>query len=141
MESPLVYGAIGGVVYSIDYNTRQYKRLRDALVLKRMDEEHEFTGTSIDNVRSLQNLRDSFDKNRQLSYIGLVVVYALQAIEAFVDGHLQNFDTDEDISFKVRPTFEIQTDLGAPVYGLGLQIPLNKSKKTGLQPHPNFVMP
>ncbi len=140
-KAPLVYGAVGGVIYAIDYNTRQYKRLQEALILKQQDEEHEFSGTSIDNVTSLRNIRDSFDKNRQLSYIGFVIVYALQAIEAFVDAHLQNFDTEEDIGFKIRPTFEIQPDLGAPVYGLGIQIPLHRSSPKGLNALPNFVSP
>jgi len=140
-KAPLVYGALGGVIYAIDYNTGQYQRLRDALVLKRANETHEFSGTSIDNINSLQSLRDGFDKNRQLSYIGLVVVYALQAIEAFVDGHLQNFDTDEDISFRVKPILDFDPHLTTPVYGLGISVPIGKQKSTPRSIHPHFTSP
>jgi hypothetical protein len=42
------------------------------------------------------------DKNTQTSYIGVVVVYGIVAIEAFVDAHLQNFDISDDLSIKVK---------------------------------------
>lgn len=135
---PFVYGAIGGVVFAIDYNTRQYKRLNTALNLKRNNEEHEFTGTSIDNVRSLQSIRDGFDKNRQLSYIGLVAVYALQAVEAFVDGHLQNFDISDDLSLKIKPTFEQNNALGQSIIGIGVQIPIGTKIKSREQTEVTF---
>lgn len=103
---PLVYGAIGGMVYVIDFNQSRFKRLRTALDLKRQNLPHEFSGTGIDNERSLLALRDSYDKNRQLSYFGLFVVYALQGVEAFVDAHLQGFEINEDLSLYIRPQLQ-----------------------------------
>jgi hypothetical protein len=47
-------------------------------------------------------LRNKYDKNTQTSYIGVVVVYGIVAIEAFVDAHLQNFDISDDLSIKVK---------------------------------------
>ena len=132
---PFVYGALGGVIYAIDYNTSQYRRLRDALNLKRTGDTHEFSNTGIDNEQSLRNLRDQFDKNRQLSYVGLVVVHALQAVEAFVDAHLQNFDSDEDLSLRVRPNFDV-TPFGQPSLGVGLIIPVGNVKTPLLSPGP-----
>ncbi len=121
---PLVYGAIGGVIYAIDYNTRNYNQFKDALNLKRQDMPHAFTGTFLDNERALLVRRNYFDKNRQLSYIGLVAVYGLQAIEAFVDAHLKNFDIDEDISIRIKPTIDTFDPTGEPVLGVGVSIPL-----------------
>lgn len=100
---PLVYGALGGMVYVIDFNQSRYKRLKTALELKRQNLDHEFSGTGIDSERSLLALRDSYDKNRQLSYFGLFVVYALQAVEAFVDAHLLGFEINEDLSLQLSP--------------------------------------
>ncbi len=125
---PFVYGGVGGVVFAIDYNTRQFRRLRDALTAFRANEDHEFSGTGIDNESSLRNLRDQFDKNRQLSYIGLVAVHALQAVEAYVDAHLQNFDTDEDISVRFRPEFDV-SPFGQPSLGVGAVIPIGLGKR------------
>lgn len=135
---PLVYGALGGMVYLIDFNTRQYKRLKTALDLKREDMPHEFSGTNIDTETALLSLRDGFDKDRQLSYIFTVVVYGLQAMEAFVDAHLKNFDVDDDLSFKLKPSFEIDPTVGQPALGIGVSIPLSPVHSTTVVPHPAF---
>jgi len=125
---PLVYGAIGGMVYVIDFNQSRFKRLQTALDLKRQNLPHEFSGTGIDNERSLLALRDSYDKNRQLSYFGLFVVYALQGVEAFVDAHLQGFEINEDLSLIIRP--QLQPGPAAQSFSLqpGLQLVLQKRK-------------
>lgn len=124
---PLVYGALGGMVYVIDFNQSRYKRLKTALDLKRQNLDHEFSGTGIDSERSLLALRDSYDKNRQLSYFGLFVVYALQAVEAFVDAHLLGFEINEDLGLQLSP--QISTDPFQP-YQIqpGIQVVLHRRK-------------
>ncbi|MCB0548066.1 MAG: hypothetical protein KDD19_10815 [Phaeodactylibacter sp.] len=122
---PLVYGALTGMVLVVDYNQSLYRRLRDALNLKRQGEEHEFTGTTLDNLSTLRSLRDSYDKNTQTAYVGIVLVYTLQAMEAFVDAHLKGFDVNDDLSLRVKPNVEFIAPLGQPVMGIGVSIPLN----------------
>lgn len=123
---PLVYGGIAGVAYGIQWNTRLYNRFQTALSLKRQGLEHEFSNTSLDNVTALENRRNFYDKNRQLSYIGMVGVYGLQAIWAFVDAHLKDFDMDEDISFiRLKPNLDVYGPTGEPIYGIGISISLN----------------
>ncbi|MCB9265296.1 MAG: hypothetical protein H6558_09750 [Lewinellaceae bacterium] len=124
-KAPLVYGALTGMVLVIDYNQSLYRRLRDALDLKRKGEEHEFSGSSIDNLSTLRSLRDSYDKNTQTAYVGLFLVYTLQAMEAFVDCHLKNWNVDDDLSLKIRPDVDFAAPLGQPVIGIGLTVPLN----------------
>ncbi|HKK75529.1 MAG TPA: DUF5683 domain-containing protein [Saprospiraceae bacterium] len=104
---PFVYGAVGGVVYAIDFNQRQYRRLRDALELKLNDQEHEFTGTSLDNANALRSNRDTYDRFTQMSYMATILVYGVIAIEAFTDAHLQNFDISDDLSMEIRPSIGI----------------------------------
>lgn len=132
---PFVYAAVGGMVYLVDQNQTNYRRLRDALELKRNDEPHEFSGTSIDNVNSLRNLRDSYDKNTQLSYIGLVFVYLLQSIEAFVDAHLLNFDIEDDLSLRLKPTLE-STSYNQALVGIGISLNIGKKK---VEPPKDFL--
>lgn len=117
---PLVYGAIGGMVYYIDYNQGWYKRFRTAYQQKLNDETTEFAGLAIDNTRSLRLLRDRYDKNTQLAYIGLVVVYALQSVEAFVDAHLKTFNVDEDLSLQLKPSLQMDALSGQPNLGVGV---------------------
>ncbi len=124
---PLVYGAIGGMVYVIDFNQSRYKRLKTALDLKRQNLEHEFTGTSIDSERTLLALRDSYDKNRQMSYFGLFVVYALQAVEAFVDAHLLGFEINEELSLQVAPQLQFDPMFQGSAKP-GIQIVLQRRK-------------
>lgn len=122
---PLVYGAVVGMGLTIDYNQSNYRRLRDALELKRDTMEHEFSGTSIDNERALRSLRDEFDKNTQMAYVGMFIVYTLQALEAFVDAHLKSFNVDDDIGMELKPTVDFH-GLSTPTIGLGVTIPLNR---------------
>lgn len=122
VKVPIIYGALGGMVYAIDYNQSFYRRFRTAYSLKLQDKPHEFSGTNIDNERSLRILRDSYDKNTQLSYIGFVAVYALQSVEAFVAAHLKTFDINEDLSLNVEPRFGTDLLTGAPTPGVGIVI-------------------
>ncbi|WP_170110441.1 DUF5683 domain-containing protein [Flavilitoribacter nigricans] len=121
---PLVAGGFYALYRTIDYNTDLYRRLQDAYLLKLDNKEHEFTGTSIDNVRTLRNLRDRYDKNTQMSYVFLLLGYALQGIEAYVDAHLRQFDIDDDLSFRLKPTLEMLPVSGQAVMGVGVVIPI-----------------
>ncbi|MDX1943175.1 MAG: DUF5683 domain-containing protein, partial [Saprospiraceae bacterium] len=122
VKVPIIYGAIGGVVYAIDLNQSRYRRFKKAYSQKLRDEDTEFKGLPFDNERSLKILRDYYDKNTQLSYIGLVAVYALQSVEAFVHAHLKTFDVNDDLSLRLKP--QLNTDLltGAPTPAIGLVI-------------------
>lgn len=117
---PFVYGAVGGVVYSIDFNQRQYRRLRDALELKLNDQEHEFTGTSLDNANALRSNRDTYDRFTQMSYMATILVYGVIAIEAFTDAHLQNFDISDDLSMEIRPSIGIDELTLRPSTGVSI---------------------
>lgn len=124
---PLVYGALGGVIYSIRFNTKNYK-----LTLQSLQSKTEVsTGiepTVIDpfpnaSVNAVTAQRNIFDKSRQLSWIGVFGFYLISAGDAFVDAHLKDFSVDDDISFK--PVLE--TDFyNQPIIGIGLTINLSK---------------
>lgn len=120
---PLVYGAIGGVVYAIDFNQGLYRRFRDALKLELADQPHEFTGTGIDSANALRSLRDEYDRNTQLSYIGAVALYGVIAVEAFVDAHLLDFNIDDDLSLRVQPTVQpVPRELGLGSAGVAVVV-------------------
>ncbi|MBK7870247.1 MAG: hypothetical protein IPJ74_05935 [Saprospiraceae bacterium] len=122
VKVPIIYGAIGGVAYAIDFNQTNYRRFKKAYIQKLNDEDTEFKGLPFDNERSLKILRDYYDKNTQLSYIGLVAVYALQSVEAFVNAHLKTFDVNDDISLRVKPQWNTDLLTGAPTPAIGLVI-------------------
>lgn len=101
---PIVYGAFTGLYFSIKFNRDNYNTFQTAYLAEVNGETHEFVGTQLDNANTLKTLRDGYDKNLQLSYIGGVLVYLLQGVDAFVDAHLLSFDVDEDLSINVDPS-------------------------------------
>ena len=116
---PIIYGALGGLYYAVDFNYTEYKRYKIAREKVIIGEPNEFPGAS---EASLKAVRDYYRKSFELSCVGLGLVYVLQAIEAFVDAHLSTFDVDEDLSFK---SYMDNTRFG-PVYGLGFTYNLSK---------------
>jgi hypothetical protein len=120
-KTPLVYGAIGGTLAVAINNQQNYRIFQEAYVLKLQQQTHRFSGTVLDDSRRLRVFRDRFDKGRQSWYIFSVAVYGLQAVEALVDAHLQDFDVSEDLSIQLKPTLSLPT-LGPPMPGFGIFI-------------------
>ncbi len=124
---PLVWGAVGGVIYAIDYNTSQKNRFEVAYGQRILAERNsmepfdEFAGI-ISSSSGIRRFRDQAEKNRELSYVGFVAVYALQALEAYVDAHLKNFDISDDLSLRFSPMWESAV---AQSLGPGLSVTLH----------------
>ncbi len=125
-KAPLVYGALGGMVILINHNQRELRRFKTALKLKLAEQPHEFTGTRYDDANALRRIRDAADKNTQLSYIGTVILYALQGVEAYTDAHLMNFDISESLSLQVKPHFGVNPTSLMPAPGLGVRLGFSK---------------
>ncbi len=100
---PLVYGALGGVGYLVQQNYKEYRRYDKARDLYLEGKPNEFSHLN-PNESSLRAARDYYRSNFELSCLGLGVLYALQAIEAYTAAHLKSFDVSDDLSF--HPYFE-----------------------------------
>ena len=122
-KAPLVWGAIGGMIYLIDTNKKQKDRFETAYGLRVIGEEDEFLGI-ISSAEGIKRYRDQYDKWLQQSYIGLLGVYALNALEAYVDAHLKNFDISEDLSIRISPV--LGNAQSGSLYGISVGIPLGK---------------
>lgn len=119
---PLVYGAYGGVIYAIDFNTRRFNRFRTAHLYLIDDDPNtidEFTerGTPV-TADQLRRIRNSAQKDMEVSYLFTVIVHVLSGLEAYVDAHLMDFDISDDLSMRIRPTFD--TNLLGSQVGVGL---------------------
>ena len=111
------------LIYSAKYNTGIYKRLRTAYIDAVQGREHEFPQLDAGDIK---RLRDQFDKNKQLSYIGMFGLHIIQAAEAFVDCHLKTFDVSDDISFRFKPSMEPNLASEYPVLGVGVAFSFGK---------------
>ncbi len=113
LRVPFVWGAVGGMGYLVYYNTQKYNCLKDAYIASIdgtayvfPDQCSEFNNISISSTAQIKALRDEYNKNRQLSIIGLAAVWLLNGVDAFVNAHLKEFDVDENLSLEIGAKFD-----------------------------------
>jgi|TARA_B110000908_G_scaffold172654_1_gene241694 hypothetical protein len=100
---PIVYGVLGTSTGFYIYNNKQYNRYRDAFKSMRSGKPHEFDGLN-GNVLltddALERAQTRFKEDRDLSLFITIGMYALQIVEASVDAHLKQLNTDDNLAFK-----------------------------------------
>ncbi|RLJ64432.1 hypothetical protein CLV86_1552 [Lacinutrix venerupis] len=95
---PIVYAAIGTGVYFYIDNNKQYNRVRDAYKRRLAGfNDDEFEKFTDDALREAQK---SSRRNKELSLLVTVGLYALNIIDANVDAHLLQYNVDDNLSFK-----------------------------------------
>ena len=124
-KAPIIYAGLIALGYSIDFNNSNYKIFRKAY-LYRVDGD----STTIDGYESIYPdpnallvRKDYYRRTRDLMWIITSGVYILNIIDAYVDGHLSDFDVSDDLSMNAQPG--IQFAFGnIPVPSLALSIRL-----------------
>lgn len=113
---PIIVGAFVGLGYATSWNNRMlrdytkgYRDLMDndpntrsymdffAPTVKESDLDVDWL------KRSLKNKKDYYRRYRDICVFGLIGVYALQVIDAYVDASLSHFDISPDLSMDVAP--------------------------------------
>lgn len=104
-KAPIVWGAMGTSIYFYLINNSSYKRYRTAYRLRKNNLADEFTINGIETIskETLERAQNQLKENRDLSLLTTVILYVLQIVEASVNAHLLQFNTDDDLTFK--PTF------------------------------------
>ena len=121
-KTPIVWGALGTSIYYYLNNNKEYKRYRTAYKLRRNNLVDEFTvnGIEIISIETLERAQDQLRENRDLSLLTTVILYVLQIVEASVNAHLIQFNTNDNLSFK--PTFiNDPVEIDAPKVGLTIK--------------------
>jgi hypothetical protein len=72
------------------------------------------------DVNQLKRLTDGYRRNRDYTFIGMVLAWTLNVVDANVSAHLKTFDVSDDISLKVKPTLDYQPFSQSLVSGLTL---------------------
>lgn len=131
---PIVYTAIGAVVYFEVDNIREYRRLRDNYLWVVDDDPNtnpfEEPYTRLDATR-LKYYRDVWRRYVEQTSLALGFVYLLTATDAFVDAHLSRFDVSDDLSLRISPKAQAAPGFGF-AYGLGVNLQFGHSRKTNL---------
>jgi len=115
---PVVWAGVGTCVAFIEYNTRQYKFYKNQYIAA-ADDNPLTIPTESNNPLYLKEGMDYFGKLMDISYMSLMGVYLLQAIDANVDAHLFYYDISSDLSLRWHPSYFIA---GSKQHGLGLTL-------------------
>ena len=117
---PILYGGIAGLGYAIGFNTKYYRKYkaayRDFIIQDPNNKSYlEFlpptwTEEDLDNPQNaswfqnaLDNKKNYYRRYRDLSFIGMTLLYVLNLMDASVDAHLSTFDISDDLSLRVDP--------------------------------------
>ncbi len=125
---PLVYGGMAGIGYGIHFNSKYYKDYRRAYrdFIVRDPNKTSYIkfvppGIALEDIygkhsawfqNALKNKKNYYKRYRDLSYIGMGLLYTAQIIDAAVDAHFFNFDISDNLSMNLQPTM-INTQYGS----------------------------
>ncbi|MDT0676119.1 DUF5683 domain-containing protein [Autumnicola musiva] len=113
---PIAYIGLGIGVYFYINNDDQYNRYRDAYKDRLAGREDEFLGRI--STDRLINAQEFYQRNKEISILVTAGIYILNIIDANVTAHLQQFNVNEDLSFKPKMNYDVLT--GKPNYGMSL---------------------
>lgn len=104
---PLIYGGFASFVIAYQDNNDQYHVFLNEVQYRLANGGNpgnpDFAGYSFEG---LVRIKDNFRRNRELSIIGGVVLYAVNIIDAYVDAKFFRFDLSEKLTLQVRPSVQ-----------------------------------
>ena len=111
---PLVWGGIGAGIYFYVRNDEQFDRYRGAYKRRLAGfKDDEFYNVISDD--GLIRAQEQFRRNKEVSLLVTIGIYALNIIDANVDAHLLQFNVDENLSLSPHYQYnklENTSDLG-----------------------------
>lgn len=149
---PILYGGIAADIYGIAWNQKHFKQYRDAYVewvsytdaLAQNPDTPYPENPAWDKIpksfdvktdpyfqksdgqtwfkNTLNNRKNNFKRNRDLCYIIMAAIYAVNIIDATVYAHFYDFEIDDDLSFHIQPTSSYSPLCGGTV---GLTLTFN----------------
>lgn len=103
-KAPVVWAAMGTSIYFYIDNNKEYNRYRTAFKLREAGLKDEFTndnGSLLISRNGLISAQKTLKSNRDLSLLTTVIFYVLQIVEASVNAHLLQFNTNDNLSFSL----------------------------------------
>lgn len=99
---PLIYAGLGATTYFLITNQQTQKALKTEYKLRLDGLEGDEKWSNYDNQGVLQ-LYEQHARWRDLSIVGVALVYLLQVTDAGVEAHFVNFDVSEDLTLSISP--------------------------------------
>lgn len=100
---PVIYGGFALAGYFMYNNYNNMVKFRDEYLLRVNGGTPELEGYTNYPDNSIYNYYESYNRSFQLTIILSVLVYALNMVDAYVYGHLYEFQINDDISMTLQP--------------------------------------
>jgi hypothetical protein len=100
---PVLAAGAGALVYSFQFNQKNYSLFKTELIHRQAGSAEINTELSNLSDANLNELQDFYRRNRDLTVVGMALLYALNILDATVDAHLFDFNVNEDLSLNIRP--------------------------------------
>ncbi|MBD1392736.1 DUF5683 domain-containing protein [Mucilaginibacter glaciei] len=126
---PAIYGGLGALGYNIVTSQQGYKKFLAFYRIKNLgrtpiatDAEYasyikykdEYTIYSGQSLQYFQEGVSTYQRNFQISILGVIAVWGIQAVEAYVEAKfISSFSVDTDLAMKIGPSF-----INQPVYAM-----------------------
>lgn len=122
-KMPLIYAGFVGLAYSFNFNQTRYVKYRDAYKY-RIDGDASTVDKYVGIYRDddLFTLQKFYHRYRDLTVIGMGLLYILNIIDASVDAHLFTFNVSDDLSIRLQPTFIKTAQINHYNTGISLNI-------------------
>jgi hypothetical protein len=122
---PLVYGGLVSLGLAVEFNQRYYKNYLRVYRLKQNAQRPDdgdsqavktlFANVSGVSTTAIEGAVTGYQRNMQLSILGIVGVWGIQMVDAYIDAKfIHSYTMDRDLSFKISPGVAT-----APVYASG----------------------
>ncbi len=124
---PIIYaGLVGMTIWGIhmtktyhDLRAAYYNILADPSTNFHTDQRYGPTPAYLkgQSPNKLRTLRDYYENQRDLVFLGAGLVYGLNIVDAYVFAQLRDFDVSKDLSVRARPTL-----FPGPKTGMGVSL-------------------
>jgi hypothetical protein len=109
---PLIYAGLGITTYYLIQNQTLQNDLKTEYYNRQNGGTLDAQWAQYDDY-SIILLQDQYAGRRDLSILGIGLVYALQIVDANIEASFVNFDISKDLSMHIEPTY-----FGSNTYGL-----------------------
>ena len=104
---PIIYAGFGVLFYSISKNGAEYRNFRTAYNIVATGDSANFNNEYVErynaDLNQLQEGRNYYRRNLELSYVLTGLLYILQVVDASVDANLYGFDVSDNLSLRFEP--------------------------------------
>ncbi len=114
---PVIYALGGALIYSWKYNNDNYDKFRQAYV-QSYNGGASPKGFENYSKEQLKLIKDDYRRNRDLSIVGVALLYVLNIVDATVDAHLFDYDISDNLSLRVEPNLMFNSHTSNNLLGL-----------------------